>query len=118
MDVSFILSDDELYTLLYLAPEKTEAGQRFIDEALSGAEICDLTGLTEKNLARIIEDEIELESVLRLVTGAISKATEVKKQGEAWFIGSPWVNLLCEDYRYNDKHRKITPVKNKEAEEK
>jgi len=111
MDVSFILSSDELYTLIFLATETSEAGQKFSDEALAGAEICDLSGLVEKNLARRVEDELDLEPVLRMVANAISNADSADLRGEVWDISSPWVSLLCERYAYHENHWKITPLK-------
>ena len=111
MDVSFILSSDELYTLMFLAPEISEAGRSFINKALTGAEICDLSGLVEKSLARRVEDELDLEPVLRLIADALSNAGNARLNGEVWSISSPWVSLLCEKYTYNDNHWKITPVK-------
>jgi hypothetical protein len=111
MDVSFILSMDELYTLMLLAPKISENGRRFINEALADAEICDLSGLVEKSLARRIEDELDLEPVLRLVADALSNADNAQLIGEVWSIRSPWVSLLCERYTYHENHWKITPVK-------
>ena len=111
MEVSFLLSLDELYTLIALTPEVSKAGRRFCDEALSGAEICDLSGLVEKKLAHRMEDELVIEPVLRMVCGAISKADSAEVNGEAWSICSPWVALQCEKYAYHEDHWKITPVK-------
>jgi len=111
MDVSFILSSDELYTLIYLAPEVSAAGRRFSDEALEGAEICDLSGLVEKNLAHRVGDELDLEPVLRMVAGAVSNADSAEFHGNVWSIRSPWVSLLCERYAYHENSWKITPLK-------
>lgn len=111
MDVSFILSSDELYTLMLLAPEISENGRRFIDEALAGAKICDLSGLVEKNLARRVDDELDLEPVLRLIADSISNAGNAQPDAEVWNISSPWVSLVCERYAYHENHWKITPVK-------
>jgi len=116
MEVSFILSDNELYTLATIAQEKTEAGQRFIDEALNNAKLCDLSGLIEKKLARYTGGELELEPVLRMVIGAISGATSAKLHGEVWNIGSSRVDILCEDYPYHEGHRRITPVNKKTSD--
>jgi len=113
MEVSFILSNDELYTLLKIAKEKTKAGKRFIDEALHDAKLCDLSGLIEKKLARSTNGDLELEPVLRMVTDAISRATSAELQEEVWNIRSPWVDLLCENYPYHEGHQRITPVNKK-----
>lgn len=113
MKVSFILSADEVFTLASLTSEHTEAGRYFLDEVLTGAEICDLTGLVEKKLARQVGGEIELSPVLRMVAGALSRADSAARHGEAWEVRSPWVTLLCEKYIYRDKHFKITPVESK-----
>lgn len=111
MDVSFILSSDELYTLIFLTPEVTEAGRRFSDEALSDAIVCDLSGLVEKNLARRVKDELDLEPVLRLVADAVSNADSVEFNGEIWSIRSARLSLLCQRYAYHENHWKITPLK-------
>ena len=111
MDVSFILSSDELYTLIFLAPEVSGAARSFCDEALPDAIICDLSGLVEKNLARRVEEELDLEPVLRLIAKAISHADYVEFHGDVWSICSAWISLLCEKYAYHDNHWKITPLK-------
>jgi len=115
MDVSFILSSNELYTLISLASDTTKASQQFCEDALSGAEICDLSGLIEKGLAREFGDGLELEPVLRMIAGALSKADRATYHEAAWDIRSQWVNLLCEKYPFNENHWKITPVNSKEA---
>jgi len=111
MEVSFILSSDEVLTLMSLAPELTEAGQRFKDEALSDAKICDLSGLVDKNLAHRINDELDIDPVIRMISSAISRADKIEPQGDTWHIQSPWAALLCEKYPYHENHWKITPVK-------
>jgi len=118
VDVSFILSSDELYTLISLAPQLSNAGQQFYTDALSGAIICDLSGLVEKKLAHRIEDEIDVEPVLKMISDAISKADSIETENGVWKIKSPWVALVCERYIYHENHWRITPVKDKEAESK
>lgn len=114
MDVSFILSDDELFTLLSVSEEKSEAGQIFLEKALDGAKLCDLKGLVEKNLARFIDDELELESVIGMIVEVISKSESAELRDECWYIRSDPVDVLCENYQYNEGHRKVTPVRKKE----
>jgi hypothetical protein len=111
MDVSFILSSDELYTLISLIPDATSDGQGFVKEALVGAVICDLSGLVNKKLANHIEEEIDIEPVVRMVISAIAKANSVKHNEGVWTIKSSWIALICEKYFYNDNHWKITPLK-------
>jgi len=115
VDVSFILSSDELYTLISLAPQVSDAGQKFYTDALSGAIICDLSGLVKKKLAHHIEDEIDIEPVLRMVSDAISQADSIETDKGVWKIKSPWVSLVCERYVYHENHWKITPVKGGES---
>jgi len=110
MDVSFILSADELYTLISLIPDMTISGKHFCDEALAGAEICDLSGLIHKNMAKQVEDELELEPVLRMISSAVSKATSAEHHDGIWSIRSEWIDLRCEKYPYHDNHWKVTPV--------
>jgi hypothetical protein len=111
MDVSFILSSDELYTLISLIPDVTNDGQQFINRALCGADICDLSGLVDKKLAHRIEEEIDIEPVVRMVASAIAKADSIEYDEGVWNIKSSWVALICEKYVYNDNHWKITPLK-------
>jgi len=110
MEVSFILSSDELYTLILLSGEMTEAGQQFCDKTLHDAQANDLSGLIEKNLAKKVEDELELEPVLRMISSAISQADNTELNNGVWSIRSPWVDLRCEKYQFNENHWKITPV--------
>ena len=110
MDVSFILSSDELYTLISLIPVRTEAGARFAGAALSGARLCDLSGLLEKKLARRVNGELELAAVIRMLSDAISRADSASNHNGVWEIRSPWVSIRCEDYPYQENHFKITPL--------
>jgi len=113
MDVSFILSSDELYTLISLMPVRTEAGARFVKEALSGARLCDLSGLLEKKLARQVGGELELAAVVRMLSDAISRADSALNHDGVWEIITPWVSIRCEDYPYQDSHFKITPLEDR-----
>ena len=112
MEVSFILSDDELLTLISLVPCRTVAGARFVSDALSGAELCDLGGLVDKRLARRVGEEMELTPVIRMVADALARSDSAENRGGSWLIGSPWVTLRCERYPYQGKRFRITPLKN------
>jgi len=114
MDVSFLFTDDELYTLISLAPGSSEAGRRFMAEALPGAAACDLSGLVGKNLARRVGNELALTPVVRMMSDAIARADSADLRGEKWEIRSPWVSLLCENYAYKKGTWKITPIKEAE----
>jgi len=111
MEVSYILSSDELFTLISLNQDLSGAGQKFCYEALENATICDLSGLVEKKLAQQMEDELNLEPVLRMVSTAISQADSAEQQNNIWKINSPWLALLCMKYEYQENHWKVTPVK-------
>ena len=111
MDVSFILSSDELFTLISLMPEQTEAGRRFADNALSEAVLCDLTGLEEKKLARISKEGVELEPVIHMLADAMARADSAELHGDIWEIHSSWVSLQCIRYKYRQGHWKVTPVR-------
>lgn len=110
MDVSFLLSYDELFTLMTLSPEVSAAGRRFTESALPGAEMCDLTGLVEKKLARWVGSELEIASVVRMASDAIAQADSLVEQESSWVVYSPWVTLICSQYLYRENHIKITPV--------
>jgi len=111
MDVSFILSADEIFTMISLMPDRTEVGKEFIEKVLSGAEICDLSGLPEKKLARIDGDELKLAPVIHMMIDAISNAGKVEEHENHWLISSDWVTLRCENYPYKENHWKLTPLK-------
>jgi len=110
MDISFILSFDELFTLISLIPGRTEAGARFVETALSGALLCDLNGLVEKKLATRAGSELEIALVVRMLSDAISRADSAEVRDGVWEIHSPWVSLRCEAYPYQDKQYLITPL--------
>ena len=111
MDISFILAIDELYTLMSLIPNHTEAGKRFAEGALPGAEMCDLSGLVDKGLARRAGAELEVAPVIRMVADALARAAEATSDGGVWMIESPWVALRCEAYPYQDGCFRVTPLK-------
>ena len=117
MDVSFLLSSDEIFTLMSLFPGHTEGGERFAAEALIGARTCDLSSLAEKKLARLINGNLELEPVVRMVGNAIAQAENTSNQEDVWEISSPWVSLRCEKYLYKEGYWKITPVEEENSEE-
>ena len=110
MDVSFLLSADELFTLMSLSTSRTGSGQLFADEALAGAGLDDLSGLVDKKLARRFGEELELMPVVRMISDALSRAEGIERSGETWNVRSPWVSLRCERYLYNEGLWKITPV--------
>jgi len=111
MEVSFILSTDEIFTLISSMETQTEAGKEFVNKALPGARVCDLSGLAEKKLAVIKEDEIELVPVMRMIIDAIANAETVKCQDNYWEICSEWVILRCENYPYKEDHWELSPIK-------
>jgi len=111
MEVSFILKTDELFTLLSLAPERSNAGQKLYDEAVSGANVCDLSGLIEKKLALLIEDELVIDPVLHMISSALSVADSAELHDDVWDIKSKWIDLHLEKYKYNEDHWRITPLR-------
>jgi len=115
MDISFILSADEILTLISLMPGQTGPGKKFCDEALPNAVICDLTGLIDKKLARMVGDELELAPVIHMVADAVARATSAELLGETWEVHSPWISLQCETYPFREGDWRITPLKYEEA---
>jgi len=114
MEVSFILSKDELYTLISIMGERTVAGKRFVEQALTDAVLCDLSGLADKALGRTTKDGIELETVTRMIVDAIAKADRAELFGEIWKIDAPWLSLECECCQYREGHWKVTPIRGAE----
>jgi len=111
MDVSFILSTDELFTLISQMSNQTQAGKAFVDKALAGAQISDLSMLPEKNLARVDGEELTLAPVVQMLIDAISNASRAEYNGKHWEIDSGWVILQCERYPFIEEHWKLTPKK-------
>ena len=109
LEVSFILSDDEVFSLMSLFPDRSVAGQGFMDEALGGAVVCDLSGLVGKGLARVAGGQLELVPVVRMVADALARGDSVSRRGEVWDVRSKWVSLVCERYLFRDGHWKISP---------
>ena len=117
MEISFILSADEIFTLISQVPEQTEAGARFAKDALTDASLCDLSGIVEKKLARMAGEELTLTSAASMVVDAIARADSAEYDNEAWNIKSPWISLRCESYPYRGGHWKITPLKEESSNE-
>ena len=116
MEISFILSKDELLTLILINDDITEAGQCFVDTALEGAEICDLLSLIDKNFAKNVNDELEVEPVLRMIADAIAHAVSSEHKDDTWKIGSKLIALECQKYPFHEGYLKITPVEEKKDE--
>lgn len=113
MEISFLLSGDELLTLISVNSEITKAGQHFITNALEGSEICDLLSLADKNLAKSINDELEIEPVVRMIADALAHADSSELKDDSWDIKSELINLKCQKYPYRDGYWKVTPVEEK-----
>jgi len=117
MEISFILSTDEIYTLMSLFPDHTDDGRRFAAEALSGATPCDLSSLVDKKLAKPVSDKLEVAPVIRMLIDAIARADIAEIHDDVWSITSPWVSLRCEKYPYQEGFWKITPHNGDECRE-
>ena len=119
-EVSFILSRDELYTLVLLSGEPSEAGRDFVAGVLAGAVQNDLLGLVEKKMAHEQNGKILLEPVVRMLGAAVCKADKVdvaeskgkkSKNDGIYTIYSPWLKLRCERYARIADCIKLTPLK-------
>ena len=117
MDISFILSSDEILTLISLMPGQTEAGAIFVESALRGASPCDLSGMVDKKLARMAGEELVLTPAARMVVDAIARADGAEYSDGAWSIRSPWISLRCENYPFLEGHWKLTPLKEESSNE-
>ena len=110
MDISFILSADEIFTLMSLFPEHTEAGKRFINDALVQAKPCDLSSLAEKKMTRLTGGDYELAPVVRMIADSMARADSSDFIEGVWYIRSPWILLRCEEYPYRERHWRISPL--------
>ena len=117
LEVSFMLSRDELYTLVLLSGEPTEAGKYFISEALAGASPDDLSGLIEKKMAHGHGEKIVVEPVIRMLGASICKAEKIdfinlgNESGGTYVVCSPWIKIRCEPYPRIENCLKLTPEK-------
>ena len=112
MDVSYIFSADELFTLMSLVSKHSEAGRAFGAGELADAVSCDLSGLVKKKMAKHCADgEMELSPVIRMLTDALASADSIDRQEDGWLVRAPWVTLRCAVYPYRDDHYIITPMK-------
>jgi hypothetical protein len=110
MEVSFIFSKDELHTLISMVPDRSETGLVFMEKTLSGAHICDLSGLVEKKLARQTDGELALEPVIRMIADSLAHAEYIIPSGDGCDeVYSRWAALRCETYIYKKDCFKITP---------
>lgn len=115
MDVSYIMSVDEIFTLMMLIPEHTAPGEQFISEALTGADNCALDELEGKKMAKRTDDgRIELAPVISMFIETLAKASAVERAESGWIVRSQWITLHCEPYPYKDKHYILTPMKGDE----
>ena len=112
MDVSYILSADELFTLMSLFPDHSEAGKAFVADALRDAKICGLDEPVKKEMAKIYPSgEIELSPIIRMLTDALAHASDVRQTENGWICHSPWITVKCDVYAYKEGHYKLTPIK-------
>ena len=111
-EVSFIFSRDELYTLILLYGEPSEAGQTFIAEALAKAVPNDLLGLIDKKMAYEQNGKISIEPVIRMLGASICKADKIDAISSGiYIIYSPWIKVRCEPYSKIENCIKLTPIK-------
>ncbi|MCL2820285.1 MAG: hypothetical protein FWD38_05580 [Oscillospiraceae bacterium] len=111
MDISFIFTADEIFTLASMINNHSPAGKEFIGNALTDAQICDLSSLAEKEHAQINGDKLELEPVIRMVFDTVTKAVRVVNVDDYWMIYSNRLTLKCEKYRFKENSWKISPIK-------
>lgn len=112
MEVSYIISEDELFTLISMTSNHTDAGRLFCAEVLSEAKVCDLDGLVDKNIAvKRANNQVELTPVFNMFIDSLAQADSIQNVGNSWIIQSPWITLRCEAYPFIEKHIKITPMK-------
>jgi hypothetical protein len=117
MTVSFILSIDEIYTLMSLVPEHTDAGSRLLAEVFAGGKTDGLTELIDKKLAHNINGTLELTPALRMIAFTLARPEElIAKQG-FYLVRSAWIKLKLEKYTYKDGHYRITPLKEQKHED-
>jgi len=116
MDISFILSTDEIFTLMSIARMRSAEGEAFITEALADAEICDLSGLVEKKFARYTNGELSIDPIVRMIADSLAMAESIAIREESWFVNAPWVSLIIQVCEYRKDHWKITPIQKGEAD--
>ena len=110
MEVSFLMSCDEVFTIISLMPNRTPPGERFIRVALAGAKECGLQNFVGKNMARLTDDGYVLDPVIKMIADAMARPDSATFEDEVWLIKSPWISLTCEKCSTRVGHLKITPV--------
>ena len=117
MDVSYIFSADELFTLISLIPDRSDAGQRFCEDALADAALCSLDGLGAKKMAKQHPgNQLELAPVIRMITETLAKAESLERIKNGWLLRSPWITVSCEAYPHLERHYLITPLEEAASE--
>ena len=127
MDISYIFSKDELYTLVYAlqnvktaqsetAEDKSagemNAGEKpIMPDFLQNAQLCDLARLAEKDMVKLYEDgQAEISPIIRMLIDAIAFPDNAENSKQGWVFKSNWITVKCETYPYKDNHYKLTPL--------
>lgn len=109
MDVLFLFSRDELYTLI-CGHKLTDAGQRFVDTVLEGAKKDALSHIVEKRFAVRRGETILLEPVISMLIESIAKADTFSGDASLCELTSPWVSVRCETDPHAQDGFKLTPL--------
>lgn len=94
LNVSFLFSRDELYTLVKKY-DLSDAGKAFMDKVLLDAREDDLSGFVQKQLAKAQDGKILLEPVICMIAESIASAIEFWEKDGCYEIKSEWVALKC-----------------------
>jgi hypothetical protein len=115
LDVSYILSFDELLTLLTLAKTQTNECRHFADSVLTDAKLIPLNGLITKGLATRIDGKIRIDTVLRMLIDTIATAETIEERKECWHLKGEHINVNIALYPHIARHIKIIPIQKEGA---
>lgn len=111
IEISFIMSRDELYTLILLNGEPSEWGKNFVETELGGAQKNNLLNLADKRMASFRDGKLFIEPVIRMMGAAICKTYKTEKMDGVYIIYSQWINIRYEIYSQIEGYVRLTPIK-------
>ena len=110
MDISYIFSADELFTLVSAMFNNPE-GENSVPEFLKDAKACDLDRLVKKGMAKTFSNgEIELTPIVNMLIDALAFPDNIQEINTGFIFESNWIKVKCETYPFNENHYKLTPI--------
>ncbi len=109
LEIAFIISKNELFTLLQNTSQLSDSGIAFVKQVLNRSQIDDLNGLVEKKLAYIREGEVWIQPVIRMLVAGIARANGFESIDNGWRFDSLGMYIECLNYEHHPDHIKLIP---------